>query len=368
MTATLPAASTALLERPAPDPLPDALVLRRGPVSGRWRRRSVAVPATLLAVMAAFAVVNIGLGDFPIAPLDVLGVLAGGGSDLDRLVVLELRLPRTVTAILVGVALGASGAITQSLARNPLASPDVLGITAGASAAVVGVIVLGGISALAAAPGATPLAALVGGLTAALAVYLLAWRRGVTGMRLVLVGIGLSAMLTAVTSWLLVAAELTDAARATLWLTGSLAAASWTVAAPLAVTVGIAGVVAAVATFTLGALRMGDDTARALGVRVETGRGTLALAAIALAAVAVAAAGPIAFVALVAPQVAMRLARSAGPPVITGAVTGAVLLLGADVVARLVLPAQLPVGIVTAVLGAPYLLYLIARRTREGGA
>jgi iron complex transport system permease protein len=328
----------------------------------------LAVPLLLAGLAAVLALVGAGMGDYPLSPAQVLAVLSGGGDDAQRVVVWELRLPRVVTGLLVGLALGASGAVTQSVARNPLASPDVLGITAGASAGAVAVIAatgagIGGVS-LRPAGGLVPAAALAGGVAAAAAVYLLAWRRGIDGMRLVLVGIGMWALLGAVTSWLLVATSITDASRATLWLTGSLAASTWEVVVPLAVTVVVAGALAAVAAFPLRALRLGDDSARSLGVRVQPARAGLVLVAVALAAMAVAAAGPIAFVALAAPQVAMRLMRSPGPPVVAGAMMGAVLMLAADLAARVVLPAELPVGIVTAVLGAPFLLYLLARRTR----
>lgn len=327
----------------------------------------LAVPLTLAVLAVVLAVAGAGMGDYPLSPAEVLAVIAGGGEDAHRVVVWDLRLPRVATGLLVGLALGASGAMTQSMARNPLASPDVLGITAGASAGAVAYIVatgagIGGFTVRPPGP-LVPLAALAGGVVAAAAVYLLAWRAGVHGLRLVLVGIGLSALLGSVTSWLLVASAVTDAGRATLWLTGSLASTHWPVVLPLLVTVVVAGAVAMVAAFTLRALRLGEDSSISLGVRVQQARAVLVLVAVALAAVAVAAAGPIVFVALAAPQVAMRLMRAPGPPVVAGALTGAVLVLAADLIARVVLPVELPVGIVTAVLGAPYLLYLLARRS-----
>jgi iron complex transport system permease protein len=339
-----------------------------GSLSGSWRPLALVVPVVLAILAMVLAVVAAGMGDFPLAPGEVLAVLRGDGDELSRVVVLELRLPRVLAALMVGLALGASGALTQAMARNPLASPDVLGITAGASAAAVLVIVAtgAGIGGFALAPGRglIPAAALVGGLLSAAALYVLTWRGGIDDLRLVLVGIGLWSLFSALTTWLLVAASIVDAGRATVWLTGSLAAVDAAVLPPLVTTVLIAGAVAAVATFTLRALALGDDVARSLGVRVQAARTTLVVAAVALASVAVAVAGPIAFVALAAPQVAMRLTRAASPPVVAGALTGAVLLLAADLIARAALPVDLPVGIVTAVLGAPFLLYLLARRTR----
>jgi iron complex transport system permease protein len=341
-------------------------VARIGPLSATWRPWTIVVPAVLLVAAAGLAVIAAGVGDFALTPAEVVTVLAGGGEDLARVVVLELRLPRILAALLVGLALGASGALTQSMARNALASPDVLGVTAGASAAAVLVIVASGAGvggfALTPGGGLIPLAALAGGLAAALAVFGLSWRSGVDGLRLVLVGIGVSAMLAAVTTYLLVAASIVDATRATVWLTGSLGAVDRAALPPLLVTVVVAGTVAALTTFTLRPLSLGDDLARTLGVRVHAARAVLVVTAVALASGAVAVAGPIAFVALAAPQIAMRMTRSATPPVVAGALTGAVLLLAADTIARAALPGELPVGIVTAVLGAPFLLYLLATR------
>lgn len=352
----------------APALVPGRRAVRLGPVSGVWRPRAVLVPAALAVVVVLLVAVNVGRGDFPMTVPQVLEVLAGAGADADRFVVLELRLPRSLTGVLVGLALGMSGAITQSVGRNALASPDVLGITAGAAAAAVALVVTGGVAGGALAMVGVPLAALAGGILAASAVYVLAWRGGIAAFRLVLVGVAVGAMLTAVTSYLLTRAELTEAAQATVWLTGSLNGRGWEHAVPLGVAVAVAGSVALVATFTLGALRLGDDSARGLGLRLQRGQSALLLAAVALASVAVAAAGPIAFVALVAPQVALRLVRSAGPPVLAGGLCGAALVVGSDVIARTVLPVELPVGLVTAVIGAPYLVHLLLRSSRRVSA
>lgn len=349
--------------------VPGRTPLRLGPLSGVWRPRAVLVPVALAAVLLLLVALNIGRGDFPLSVPEVLRILAGGGEQAERFVVMELRLPRSLTGALVGVALGMSGAITQSIARNPLASPDILGITAGAGAAAVALIVVGGGAAggLLAVLG-LPLSALLGGFVTALVIYLLAWRSGVEGFRLVLVGIGVGAMLTSLTSYLLLQAEITEASRATVWLTGSLNGRGWEHVVPVAVAVTLVGALTVVATFTLGALRLGEDSARALGVQLQRGQAGLLLAAVALASVAAASAGPIAFVAFVAPQVALRLVRCAGPPVIAGGLVGAVLVVGSDVVARIVLPVELPVGIITAAIGAPYLIFLLVRHNRKVSA
>ncbi len=341
--------------------------LRRGRFSGVWRPRAVAVTLLGLVLVLLAAAVNIGRGDFPISLGEVLGVLLGGGERGQRFIVLDLRLPRSLTGVLVGAALGLAGAITQTVARNPLASPDVLGVTSGASAAAVLLIVLGGSSAGVAAIGTVlglPLAALLGGLLTAVLVHALAWRRGIEGHRLVLVGVGIAAVGSALTNWLLTRAEITDAARATVWLTGSLNARGWEHVVPVGVALLVLVPVALLLGFGLGALQLGDDTARGLGLRVDRERAALVVVAVALAAVATASAGPIAFVALVVPQICQRLVGAARPPLLASAVYGALLVLVADLVARTVLPVELPVGIVTAVLGAPYLLYLLTRGVR----
>ena len=336
---------------------------RVGPVSGVRRPRAVVLPL-LLAVLAFLLIaVSTARGDYPLPLADVVRTLLGAGDATDRLVVVDLRLPRALTGLLVGIALGVSGAVTQSLARNPLASPDVLGITQGASAAAVAVIVLGAGGSV-----GLPLAALAGGLLAAALVVLLGATGGVQGLRIVLVGVGVGAALTSLTSSLLLRAQISELGLAMVWLTGSLQGRGWQHVVPVAVAVAVVLCACLVLAPTLAALRLSEDSARALGLRVPLARGVLLLAAVLLAAAATAAAGPIAFVALVAPQIAARLVGSAGPPLVTSAAVGGVLLLGADLVARTLLPVELPVGVVTAAIGAPYLLLLLVTRTRKADA
>src|SRR4051794_1794434 len=342
----------AVLHRPgAPPPAGDAVsgqpqlldrrAFRVGPVSAVWRPRAGLVPLLLAAAALLLAAVDVGRGDYPIGVLDVLRILTGGGEPADRFVVVELRLPKVVTALVVGLAFGMSGAILQSIARNPVAGPDILGITQGAGAGAVALIVLGGgaLSGAAAFIG-PPVAALVGGTLAATVIYLLAWRRGVSGFRLVLVGIAVAAMLTSLISWLLIVADITEASQATVWLTGSLNGRGWEHVVPVVLVMATVGTLALLGSSNLAALRLGDDTARALGVRLQTGQTALLAVAVVLASVAVAAAGPIPFVALLAPQVALRLLRSAGPRVLAGGLTGAVLVVVSDLVSRTVLPVE----------------------------
>ncbi|MGH3885712.1 MAG: FecCD family ABC transporter permease [Pseudonocardiaceae bacterium] len=345
--------------------------LRVGRFSGVWRPRMIAVTVLGLGVLVLVAAANIGRGDFPISIGEVLGVLFGGGDSTQQFIVLELRLPRTLTGVLVGAALGLSGAILQTIARNPLASPDFLGFTTGASAAAVIVIVLGGSSGAIGATLATvgvPIAALVGGLGTAALVYALAWRRGIEGYRLVLVGIGIDAVCRATISWMLVIAQIYAAAQATVWLIGSLNGRGWEHVAPVGLALAVLVPAALLLAFGLGALQFGDDTARGLGLRVNLARSALIVVAVALAAVAASSAGPIVFVALVVPQICQRLIGAARPPLLASTVYGALLTVTADLIARTVFGAELPVGIVTAALGAPYLLYLLARRNRKVSA
>ncbi|MFC7341133.1 FecCD family ABC transporter permease [Saccharopolyspora griseoalba] len=343
--------------------------LRVGPFSGVLRARPVgALLGGLIALVALF-VINIGLGEYPISPLEVLRTLFGAGDRAQHIIVWELRMPRSLTGLCVGAALGLAGAIMQALARNPLASPDMLGITWGAGTMATAVIVFGGTSGSvvgAMADYGLPLVALVGGVVTGLAVYLLAYNRGVDSYRLVLVGVGVSALAGNATYWLLTVGDVTDAGRAMVWLTGSLNARGWEHVVPAGIALAVLIPLALVGAHVLGALQFDDDTVRGLGVRMDLARGLLLLASVVLASIATAAAGPIQFVALATPQIALRLARTSRPPLLTSAVLGGALVVGSDLISRLAFGSlELPVGIVTAILGAPYLIYLLIRRYRE---
>lgn len=346
----------------APEKVAGRPALRYRGFSGVWRGRMVLVTVVGLGLLVLVAALNIGRGDFEIPVLAVLALLAGGGDGAQQFIVLEVRLPRSLTGLLVGAALGLSGAITQTVARNPLASPDILGVTAGAGAAAVLLIVVGGAAAGSAV--GLPVAALLGGLVTAALVYGLAWRKGIDGYRLVLVGIGIGAVAEALTSWLLVSAKITDATRATVWLTGSLNQRGWEHVVPVAVALAVLVPAGLLLSFGLGTLQLGDDTARGLGMHVDRSRAALLLTAIGLCAVATASAGPIGFVALVVPQVCLRLVGAARPPLFASAVYGALLLVAADLVTRSLLPVELPVGIITSVIGAPYLIWMLTRGAR----
>ena len=351
---------------PAAGPRPRRSV-RIGGASGTYRTRQLVVPAGALVVLLLVAAVSLGRGDFPISVPDVLRVLVGAGDDTQRLVVLELRAPRIAVAVLVGLALGVSGALVQTFARNPLASPDVLGVTGGAAIGAVSVLVLGGTTTVGGLVGSLglPAAALAGGLLVALLVFGLAWHQGLDGYRLVLVGVGLSAMAQAVVSYLLTRSSVWDAAAANVWITGSLTGRGWEEARPLALALLVLLPAALAMTRLLGALQFGEETARVLGVRVPLAQVAVVAVAVALAASAVSAAGPIQFVALVVPQIAVRLAGGSRPPLLAAGLLGALLVVASDLLARTVLPGSFPVGVVTAIVGAPHLLWLLVRGRRR---
>ncbi|MFJ8864178.1 FecCD family ABC transporter permease [Streptomyces sp. NPDC102473] len=336
--------------------------VRVGQMSFVWRPWIVGV--TLLLAAAAFLVfcLSISVGDFPLGLDRVIATIVGRGEQVDAFVVLDLRMPRALAGLLVGIALGVSGAITQSVARNPLASPDILGITGGATTvAVFLVTVSGGTTAAVVSSVGLSAAALAGGLGTGLLVYFLAWRRGIDGFRLILIGISVTAVMQALTTWLLATADIRDVARAQAWLVGSLDNRSWDEVRVVFWCTLVLVVVVTGAAFQFKPMHLGDDVAAGLGVRFTRVRAVLLLCAVLLAAAAVSAAGPVPFVALVAPQVAMRLARCPTPPLVASGLVGALLLIGADLLARSALPITLPVGVVTAAIGGPFLVYLLVR-------
>ncbi|MGW2522034.1 FecCD family ABC transporter permease [Streptomyces sp. NPDC001617] len=333
-----------------------------GGISLRLDVRAVTVVAVLALAAFAASVVLIGTGDFPISAGDVVKTLAGNGNAGQEFIVNQLRLPRVLVGLLVGASLGLGGALFQAVTRNPLGSPDVLGLGQGATAGALVVIVVFSGSAAQVTVGA-----LVGGLVTGLAIYLLAWKRGVHGYRLVLVGIGVSAIVTAVNGYLLTVSDIVDAARALVWMTGSLNGRDWDQVWPL---LGLCAVLVPLVLVNARGLRMmemGDDVSSALGVRVERVRALLMVAAVLLTATATAAAGPVGFVALTAPQLARRLTRSPGPNLLSSLCMGAALLVTADWASQRAFGAdQLPVGVVTGVLGGVYLLWLLVTERRAG--
>ncbi|MFF7476378.1 iron chelate uptake ABC transporter family permease subunit [Streptomyces sp. NPDC008092] len=333
-----------------------------GGLSLRTDVRALVVVGALLLAACAASVVLIGTGDFPISFGDVLRTLAGNGTAGQDFIVNELRLPRVLVGLLVGASLGLGGALFQSISRNPLGSPDVLGLSQGATSGALVVIVL-----LSGTAAQVTVGALLGGLVTGLAIYLLAWKQGVHGYRLVLVGIGVSAVVTAVNGYLLTKADLVDATRAVVWMTGSLDGRDWSQVWPLLALCAVLVPLVLANARGLRMTEMGDDVSNALGVRVERVRMLLMVAAVLLTAAATAAAGPVSFVALTAPQLARRLTRSPGPNLVPSLCMGATLLVTADLASQRAFGAdQLPVGVVTGVLGGVYLLWLLVTERRAG--
>jgi iron complex transport system permease protein len=337
------------------------VVVRPPGASARLALRPALVCVVLVLAALGIAVLALGTGEFTLTPAEVLNALTGQGTRAARLVVVEWRLPRVLLALLIGAALGLAGAIFQALTRNPLGSPDVIGFNTGAYTGVLIVTVFLGNGYYLVAAGA-----LAGGLATAVAVYLLAFKRGVQGFRLIIVGIAISAMLGSANQWFIIKVDLQAAFAAALWGQGSLNGLGWAQVTPVAVTVGALGLALIAYGPRLSLLEMGEDAAAALGVRVEATRLGYLVLGVALTAVATAAAGPISFVALAAPQLAQRLTRTPGIALVPAAAMGAFLLMFSDWLAqRLFAPTQLPVGIVTVSVGGIYFVWLLVRQARR---
>ncbi|EMD6776471.1 iron-enterobactin ABC transporter permease [Escherichia coli] len=318
---------------------------------------------TCLLLISACVVAGIwGLrsGAVTLETSQVFAALMGDAPRSMTMVVTEWRLPRVLMALLIGAALGVSGAIFQSLMRNPLGSPDVMGFNTGAWSGVLVAMVLFGQDLTAIA-----LAAMVGGIVTSLLVWLLAWRNGIDTFRLIIIGIGVRAMLVAFNTWLLLKASLETALTAGLWNAGSLNGLTWAKTSPSAPII-ILMLIAALLVRQMRLLEMGDDTACALGVSVERSRLLMMLVAVVLTAAATALAGPISFIALVAPHISRRISGTARWGLTQAALCGALLLLAADLCAQqLFMPYQLPVGVVTVSLGGIYLIVLLIQESRK---
>lgn len=329
----------------------------------RRSTRSLVVTGALAGAVAVLFVLTLMVGSVWLGADEVIAsVLHLAGDASVDFIVQGLRLPTATSALAVGLALGASGTIFQQLLRNSLASPDFVGIASGAGlAAATGIVLLqlGGL--------AVSGLALGGAVGAALLMYLLAWRDGVTGYRFILIGIGVAACFDGLIGYVLTRAQLFEARQVMRWLTGSIGQADHTERRLLLGALLVLLPVAVLLRRQLRVLDLGDDTARGLGARTELSRAGLLAVAVVLVALAVAVAGPIAFVALVAGPVANRLLGPAAGGIVPAALVGAALLLMADLVAARLLPTPLPTGVVTGAVGAPYLLWLLATTNRQGG-
>lgn len=317
--------------------------------------------ALLLGLLFLGAVATLITGPSMTTPSELLRVLAGYDVPGASFSVRELRLPRAVLSILAGMSFGLGGVIFQTLLRNPLASPDIIGISAGSSAAAVFAIVILGWN----GP-AVSITAVLAGLAVAMLIYLLAWRDGVAGARLILIGIGLSAMLDSMIAYTLSRAPAWTMQEALRWLTGSVNGATLTEALPLFFSLAAFGGLLLSRRNTLEAMRLGDDTAAALGVALAREKLLAITAAVGLIAVATAVSGPIAFVAFLSGPIAKSIAGPGRSPLIPAALIGALLTLLGDYAGQHLLAGRYPVGVVTGALGAPYLIFLIIRSNRAG--
>lgn len=325
------------------------------------RRRFVIILLSVLIVVAFAVTLMVGQTFYP--PGDVARVILGQDVAGASFTVGRLRLPRAILAVVAGLCFGLGGVTFQTMLRNPLASPDIIGISSGASAAATFAIVTlsldrVGVSAF----------AITAGLAVAILVYLLSYQGGVAGTRLILVGIGIAAMMDSVTNYLLDRAAQWDLQEAMRWLTGSLNGSSWQEVIPVVIALVVIGPVLLSQTGNVAMFQLGDDTASALGVRVNRARLLAVVGAVGLISFATAATGPIAFVAFLAGPIAARVVGPNGSLVIPAALVGALLVLVADFCGQFVFGTRFPVGVVTGVLGAPYLIYLIVRSNRVGGS
>ncbi|MGG1650934.1 FecCD family ABC transporter permease [Paenibacillus sp. NRS-1783] len=334
---------------------------RNGRFHIQLEKKALWMMCGLALALLIMGVMSVGWGDTYVHPWEVLRAIWGRGSGDYDFILYRLRFPRALTGVLVGAALGIAGAVLQGIIRNPLASPDILGITGGASVAAVTFIAYGGavmsIQWL-------PVAAVAGALVVSLLVYILAWKDGVTPIRLVLVGIGLASAMSSITTLMLVISSSFTAGKAYIWLTGSVYGASWNNVYTMLIAVVICTPLVLYFSRSLNTQELGDDVATGLGVEVQRHRVMLLLLSVILAGTAVAVAGAIGFVGLIAPHIARRwVGRSMGSLTLVSALVGGLLVYLADLLARTAFyPIDIPAGIFTAGVGAPFFLYLLLQR------
>lgn len=340
-------------------PTAEAVVGLRKARARHWS--SIVVILSVLIIATFLASLMVGQTFYPFD--EVVRVIAGEQVPGASFTVGRLRLPRAVLALAVGLSFGLGGVTFQTMLRNPLASPDIIGISSGASAAAVFAIITLGLGTT-----GVSIFAIVAGLAVALLIYLLAYKNGAAGIRLILVGIGISSMLTALINWELTRAAQWDLQDALRWLAGSLNGSSWESAVPVLIALIVLAPLLIGQSKNLSITQLGDDTAEALGVRVSRTRLFVIITAVGLIAFATAAAGPVAFVAFLSGPIAARLIGPGPSPLIPAGLVGALLVLVADLVGQFALGTRYPVGVITGVLGAPYLIYLIIRINRSGGS
>ena len=347
----------------SPPPLPvgrPAGTRGRTVAGGGSARRTAILCIATAGVALVLATVGVSVGDFPVPVRSAIATAIWDRGNEYDFVINSLRLPRVTVALLAGACLALSGALFQSLIDNPLVSPDIIGIDTGAAAAAVTILAVGLDSRL------LPVAAFAGAVAAAALIFTLTWRRGTSGGRLVLVGIGVSALLSALITYMLVRFPIERVSAAARWQAGTLSGSSWDDARILAAGLAVLGPVAFVLVRRLRVMQLGDDAAAAMGVALERSRMTVVATGCGLAAVVVAVVGPLGFVALLVPHVARAMAGVLTVRVLLlTALLGSVMLLSADLIAqRLFAPTVLPAGVVTAAMGGPYLLFVLRKFNR----
>jgi len=343
----------------------DWLVIRSEAISFRIDRRVPVMLLCLAAVILVAMVINVGRGEYPISSLDIIKTVLGidTGNPDHAFVIYNLRLPRTLVAFMVGVALAIAGTIFQGLTRNPLADPAFIGINSGASLVAVAIIVL-----FPSAPiYAVPISAFAGALLMAALIYSLAWNKGSSPLLFILMGVGLDAIASAFTSLLITFGEISSVTDALVWLAGSVYGRTWEQVFSFLPWLIIFVPIALTLARQLNALNLGDDVAKSLGSNVEWQRGLLVLVGVALVGASVATAGNIRFVGLIAPHLGRQLVGSNHEGLIpTSALLGGMLVVVADLLGRtLFAPIEIPCGLVTAAIGAPYFLYLLIRNRKK---
>ncbi|MGO1193432.1 MAG: FecCD family ABC transporter permease, partial [Nesterenkonia sp.] len=331
--------------------------------SARASARLLIVSVLLLVASALVAMAAITLGDYPLSLADVWAAVTGSGEDFHQLIVLDWRLPVAIAAVVFGALLGIGGAIFQSMTRNPLGSPDIIGFSTGShTAVVVTMLILGttGYWHIASA-------AIIGGLITAFIVYVLAYRGGLQGFRLIIVGIGVSAMLGSLNVYLITRADVDDAMAVGWWGAGSITRVSWASMGPSLILAALILVAAVLLAPSLRRLELGDDAAVTLGTRPNRVRLGLVVTGVATTALVTAAAGPIGFIALAAPQLARRITRSPGVSLLAAAAMGAALLVCAHLLSLLLAQVYrpVPVGLITVCVGGIYMIWLLIRETRR---
>lgn len=326
------------------------------------RKQWLLIMLLLAGANACVLVLNIVLGEYAVPVFQAIGAALGFGGDEYNYVIHTLRLPRALVAFLVGCGLALSGVILQAITRNPLASPGVIGLNAGAALAAVAIIVV-----IPSIPvGWLPVTAFGGSLAAAAATYIISWRRGVSPIRLLLVGIGVSATAGALTTYLLTIGKIQQVTAAVIWMTGSVYGRGWEHFWPLLPWLVVLFPAALLLARQLDVLQLGDQLARGLGSRIEYIRALLLLISVGLAGSAVAMAGTIGFVGLMAPHISRQLVGASNRRLLpVAALMGGLIVMTADLLGRTAFaPYEIPCGIITAIVGAPYMIYLLYRKRR----